>query len=110
MAISLTILGLLIFLLGSTIWVGVSLIIIGIISIMFFTSSSALGILNNILWNETNSSVMMTLPLFIFIGEFLYRSKISGNLFNGLAPWLTFLPGRLVHVKSASSSLFSAVS
>ena len=110
MVISLTILGLLIFLLGSTIWVGMSLIIIGIISIMFFTSSPPLGILNNILWKETNSSVMMTLPLFIFMGELLYRSKISENLFNGLAPWLTFLPGRLVHVNIASSSLFAAVS
>lgn len=110
MTVSLTIFGLLIFLLGSTIWIGVSLIIIGIISIMFFTNSPPLGILNNILWNETNSSVMMTLPLFILMGELLYRSKISENLFKGLAPWMVFLPGRLLHVNIVSSSLFAAVS
>src|SRR5699024_5300825 len=110
MTISLTIFGLLIFLLGSTIWIGISLIIIGIVSIMFFTNSPPLGILTNILWNETNSSVMMTLPLFILMGELLYRSKISENLFKGLAPWMVFLPGRLLHVNIVSSSLFAAVS
>lgn len=108
--VSLIILGLLILFLGSTIWVGVSLIAIGMISIHFFTTSPPLGILNNILWNETNSSVMMTLPLFIFMGEILYRSKLSENLFKGLVPWMVFLPGRLVHVNILASGLFAAVS
>ena len=108
--VSLIILGLLILFLGSTIWVRVSLIAIGMISIHFFTTSPPLGILNNILWNETNSSVMMTLPLFIFMGEILYRSKLSENLFKGLVPWMVFLPGRLVHVNILASGLFAAVS
>lgn len=52
----------------------------------------------------------MALPLFILMGEILYRSKISENLFKGLSPWISFLPGRLIHVNVVASSLFAAVS
>lgn len=53
---------------------------------------------------------MMALPLFIFMGEILFRSKISENLFKGLSPWMNNLPGRLAHVNIAASALFAAVS
>lgn len=108
--ISLTLLGLLFLFLGSTVWVGVSLFIVGIISIILFTNNPPLTILSNILWNNTNSATMMALPLFILMGEILVRSRLSENLFKGLAPWMSFLPGRLLHVNIIASSLFSAVS
>lgn len=108
--IALTILGLLFLLLGSTIWVGVSLFIVGVVSMILFTSNPPLTILSNILWNNTNSSTMFALPLFILMGEILVRSRMSENLFKGLAPWMSFLPGRLLHVNIIASSLFSAVS
>ena len=108
--ISITLLGLLVFFLGSSIWIGISLFLVAVISFLIFTNSPPLLILNNILWNKTNSSVMMALPLFIFMGEILYRSKISENLFKGLAPWMDFLPGRLIHVNIVACSLFAAVS
>src|SRR5690625_5286777 len=53
---------------------------------------------------------MMALPLFILMGEILVRSRISESLFKGLAPWMSFLPGRLIHVNVIASTLFSAVS
>ncbi|SFG11817.1 TRAP transporter, DctM subunit [Desulfotomaculum arcticum] len=108
--ISFTLLGLLILLLGSSIWVGITLFLVGITGFMMFTSTQPLTILSNILWNSTNSSTMMALPLFIFMGEILFRSKISENLFKGLSPWLNSLPGRLIHVNIAASALFAAVS
>lgn len=108
--VSLSILGFLVLFLGSTIWVGISLILTGIISFMFFTNNAPTQVLLNVFWNQANSSAMMALPLFIFMGELIARSKISENLFNGLAPWMTFLPGRLLHVNILSSSLFAAVS
>lgn len=107
---SFTLLGLLVLLLGSTVWVGVTLFIVGIGGMALFTSSPPMTVLNNILWNNTNSSTMMALPLFILMGEILYRSKISENLFKGLTPWISFLPGRLIHVNVVASSLFAAVS
>jgi C4-dicarboxylate transporter DctM subunit len=108
--VSFTILGLLFLFLGSTIWVGISLFLVGFGSFLFFTGSPPLTILSNILWNHTNSSTMMALPLFILMGEILFRSKISENLFKGLSPWMSFLPGRLIHVNIMAASLFAAVS
>lgn len=108
--VSITLLALLVLFLGSTIWVGVSLFLVGIGGLTFFTSSPPMTIMNNILWNNTNSSTMLALPLFILMGEILFRSKISENLFKGLTPWISFLPGRLIHVNIAASSLFAAVS
>lgn len=108
--VSLTILGLLILFLGSSLWIGISLMLVGILSFLFFTSTPPLNVITNILWNETNSSTMMALPLFIFMGEILFRSKISENLFKGLSPWMSFLPGRLIHVNIVASSMFAAVS
>lgn len=108
--VSTTLLGLLIFSLGSTIWVGLSLFIVGIAGFTFFTGSPPLTILANILWNNTNGSTMMALPLFIFMGEILFRSKISENLFKGLSPWVNKIPGRLIHVNIVACTLFAAVS
>lgn len=108
--ILLTILGLLILCLGSTIPVGISLVIVGFGGFILFTDSPPLKILPNILWNNTNSSTMMALPLFILMGEILFRSKISENLFKGLSPWMAFLPGRLIHVNVIACGLFAAVS
>jgi len=108
--ISLSILGLLILFLGSGIWVGLSLLLVGFFSFLFFTDTPVLNVLTNILWNETNSATMVSLPLFIFMGELLFRSNISVNLFKGLTPWMSFLPGRLLHVNVVASALFAAVS
>lgn len=107
---SLTVLFVLIALLAGSIWVGMSLIMVAIFSFEFFTNSPSLIILTNILWNSTNSSTMFALPLFVLMGEILLRSKISENLFNGLAPWLSFLPGGLIHINIVASALFAAVS
>jgi len=96
--------------LGSTIWIGISLFIVGITGLTCFTSVDPFTIMSNIVWNSTSGSTMIALPLFIFMGEILFRSKISENLFNGLSPWMNKLPGRLVHVNIVASSLFAAVS
>ncbi|WP_027718468.1 TRAP transporter large permease [Desulfovirgula thermocuniculi] len=105
-----TILGLLVLLLGSSVWIGISLFMVGMAAFKLFTPSPPLTILSNILWNSTNGSTMMALPLFIFMGEILFRSQISANLFRGLSPWMNGLPGRLLHVNIAACALFAAVS
>lgn len=107
---SLTVLFVLIALLAGSVWVGMSLIIVAVFSFEYFTSSPSLTILTNILWNSTNSSTMFALPLFVFMGEILFRSKISENLFKGLSPWINFLPGGLIHINIVASALFAAVS
>lgn len=107
--ISLTVLVLLIVLLFSSVWVGMALIVVGILGVTLFTGVEPFSILNNILWSNSNSSTMLALPLFVMMGEVLFRSKISENLFKGLAPLMSRLPGRLIHTNIVASSLFAAV-
>ena len=96
--------------LGGTVWIGISLFMVGLLGLIIFTDLPALTIMSNIVWNNTSGSTMMALPLFVFMGEILFRSKISENLFNGLSPWMDRIPGRLIHVNVFASTLFAAVS
>jgi C4-dicarboxylate transporter, DctM subunit len=108
--VSFTLLACLAAFLLSSVWVGISLFIVGFVGFTFFTGSPALAIMSNIVWNSTSGSTMLALPLFVLMGEILFRSKISENLFNGLSPWMDHLPGRLVHVNIVACTLFAAVS
>jgi len=105
-----TITGLLILFMGGSIWIGISLFLVGIGGFFFFSDVSFGSILANIAWNNTNGSSMMALPFFIWMGEILFRSKISENLFKGLSPWMDNIPGRLVHVNILACTFFAAVS
>ena len=68
------------------------------------------GLLANSIYNSTNSWSLTALPLFILMGEILYRTAISTKLLNGLLPWLSKVPGRLLHINVFACSLFAAVS
>ncbi len=105
-----TIIGLLILFMGGSIWIGIALFLVGIGGFFFFSDVSFGSILANIAWNNTNGSAMMALPFFIWMGEILFRSKISENLFRGLSPWMDAIPGRLVHVNVLACTFFAAVS
>ena len=108
--VSATIAGLLILFMGGSIWIGISLFIVGIGGFFFFSDVAFGSILSNIAWNNTSGSAMMALPFFIWMGEILFRSKISENLFRGLSPWMDAIPGRLVHVNVLACTFFAAVS
>ena len=91
-------------------WIGISLILTGIIAISFFTSLPAGKILGVSIWNTLNSWPLSCLPLFIFMGDILSRGKLSEQLFSGLAPWVSRLPGKLLHVNVLGCGLFAAIS
>jgi tripartite ATP-independent transporter DctM subunit len=98
------------FLLGCGVWIGVSLIAVAGVGIHFFTSIPAGKVLGNIAWNTLNSWPLTCLPLFIFMGEILFRTRLSQQLFSGLAPWVNRLPGRLLHTNVLGCALFAAIS
>ncbi|MCF7934746.1 MAG: TRAP transporter large permease subunit [Synergistales bacterium] len=111
--VSMTLLGLLVLFLGSSVWIGISLFFVGLGGLFLFMSIPdhvIINIMGNVMWNNTSGSTMLALPLFIFMGEILFRSEISGNLFKGLSPWMDAIPGRLIHVNIFASALFAAVS
>ena len=101
---------LLFFFLFCSTWIGMTLFLIGYIGLNFFSRIPPLAAIGNVLWNQSSSQSMMALPLFIFMGEILVRSRIAESLFNGLAPWVNKLPGGLLHVNILASTFFAAVS
>lgn len=97
-------------LLGSGIWVAFSLMTVGMIGMAIFTEAPLGDVLATTVWGASNSWSLAALPLFIWMGEILFRSKLSEDMFAGLSPWLTHLPGRLLHVNILGCGIFAAVS
>ncbi len=95
--------------LGSGLWIGPTLFVTGWIALTLFTDLPVLRILGSVVWNNVNSSSLMALPLFIMMGEFLVRTRISDDLFEGLTPWVAKLPGGLLHVNVIASAFFAAI-
>lgn len=100
----------LIVLLAIGLWVGLALIVVGFITLYIFSDTSATIVLATTAWGTLNSWSLAALPLFIWMGEILFRSRLSSSLFSGLTPWLGYLPGRLLHVNIFGSAIFAAVS
>jgi C4-dicarboxylate transporter, DctM subunit len=109
-SISLTLCALLVIFMGGTIWVGISLFLVGFGGFLIFTELPFGSILATTGWNNTSGSAMMALPMFVWMGEILFRSRISENLFKGLTPWMDRIPGRLLHVNILACTFFAAVS
>ncbi|MHA1599503.1 MAG: TRAP transporter large permease [Alphaproteobacteria bacterium] len=97
-------------LLSSGLWVALSLLAVGFLSIALFSPAPAGQIMATTVWGASNSWALAALPLFIWMGEILFRSRLSDDLFGGLAPWMTRLPGRLMHVNILGCGIFAAVS
>ncbi len=97
-------------LLASGIWVAFSLLAVGMIGMALFTQAPLGQVLATTTWGSSNSWALAALPLFIWMGEILFRSRLSEDLFAGLAPWMTRLPGRLLHVNILGCGIFAAVS
>jgi tripartite ATP-independent transporter DctM subunit len=107
---SLVILGVLILTLGSGIWIGFSLFIVGFAGMSLFSPLPAGSNMASSVWATVNSWELVALPLFILMGEILFHSGISESLFRGLVPWLYRLPGGLLLMNIVSCTLFAAVS
>lgn len=97
-------------LLGSGLWVAVSLLGVGFIALSAFTSTPTDMVLGGSVWGSISTWSLAPLPLFIWMGEILFHSRLSEDMFAGLAPWLGRLPGRLLHVNIIGSGVFAAVS
>ena len=101
---------LLLFLLGSGVWVALSMISVSAIGMMLFTTRPVGDAMATTIWGTSSSWTLTALPLFVWMGEILFRTKLSENLFKGLSPWLSKLPGGLIHVNVVGCALFAAIS
>ena len=96
--------------LGSGIWVAISMVGVSSIGMMLFTTRPVGDAMATTIWGASSSWTLTALPLFVWMGEILFRTKLSENLFEGLSPWMQKLPGGLVHVNIVGCALFAAIS
>ena len=108
--IFLTLLGVLLALLGAGVWVAMALMGMALVALVFFSNAPQGLVLATTLWGHSHSWPLAALPLFILMGEILLRSRLSQDMFSGLAPWLGRAPGRLLHVNVLRCAIFAAVS
>lgn len=97
-------------LLGSSVWIGLTLAGVAWIGMELFSSRPAGDAMAVTVWGSSSSWTLTALPLFIWMGEILFRTKLSESMFRGLAPWVSRLPGRLLHTNVIGCTIFAAVS
>src|SRR5215468_7227023 len=97
-------------LLASGVWIAMSLAIAGWVGQAFFTVTHPGKNLFSAFWGSSESWELAALPLFVWMGEILFRTKLSEQMFEGLAPWLNRIPGRLMHVNILGCGIFGSVS
>lgn len=97
-------------LLGSGVWIGLALMGVAWVGMELFTSRPAGDAMLTVIWASASSWTLTALPLFIWMGEILYRTRLSEDMFRGLAPWLARLPGGLLHTNVVGCTIFAAVS
>ena len=108
--ITLALIVLLFVLLGSGVWIGLALTGVAWIGMELFTSRPVGDSMAVTIWGASSSWTLTALPLFVWMGEILFRTKLSEDMFRGLAPWLARLPGRLLHTNIIGCTIFAAVS
>ncbi len=97
-------------LLGSGVWVGLALLGVAFVGMELFTTRPAGDAMMTIIWGASSSWTLSALPLFIWMGEVLFRTRLSEDMFKGLSPWMARLPGGLVHTNIVGCTVFAAVS
>lgn len=96
--------------LGMGVWVGAALLGTAVIGMMIFTSAPVGDSMAINIWAGQSSWTLTALPLFVWMGEILFRTSLSETLFRGLSPFLGRLPGGLLHVNIGASAVFAAIS
>ena len=100
----------LLLILGSGVWVGLTLTGVAWMAVTLFSSRPAGDAMAVTVWGSSSSWTLTALPLFVWMGEILFRTRLSQDMFKGLAPWVQALPGRLLHTNVIGCTIFAAVS
>lgn len=91
-------------------WIGFALMAVAAVALLAIGNGSVGAIMSTSVWGHSSLWTLTPLPLFIWMGEILFRTRLSDDMFSGLSPWVGRLPGRLLHVNVLGSGIFAAVS
>jgi tripartite ATP-independent transporter DctM subunit len=108
--VALVLFALMLVLLAGGLWIALALLAVGYAGITLFTGAPAGKIMATAIWGSSGNWALTALPLFIWMAEILFRTRLAEDMFSGLAPWLTRLPGRLMHINILGCGIFAAVS
>lgn len=97
-------------LLGTGVWIGLALMSVAWVGMELFTTRPIGDTMITTIWASSSSWTLTALPMFIWMGEILYRTRLSSDMFRGLSPWMTGLPGGLIHTNIVGCALFGAAS
>ncbi|MBM3597016.1 MAG: TRAP transporter large permease subunit [Alphaproteobacteria bacterium] len=103
-------LGVLFALLASGLWIGLALLGVAFVAMAAFTTRPIGDAMVTTIWGASSSWTLTALPLFIWMGEILFRTRLSEDMFRGLAPWMVRVPGRLLHTNVVGCAIFAAIS
>ncbi|MGC8767903.1 TRAP transporter large permease [Calditerrivibrio sp.] len=109
-AVSIYLIVMLIFWLASGLWIGLALALVGYLGMLFFTGRPIGDSMVMTIWGSMSSWTLTALPMFIWMGEILFRTRLSEDIFKGVAPWVEKIPGKLLHVNIIACTIFAAVS
>ena len=101
---------LLLAILASGFWIGLTLLGVAVLAMTWFTDRPVGDSMVLTIWGSASSWALTALPLFLWMGEILFRSNLTSDLFKGLSPWLNRIPGRLLHTNILGCGIFAAVS
>jgi C4-dicarboxylate transporter DctM subunit len=110
LAITALLIAALFLILGSGVWIGLALSGVAWIGMQLFSARPAGDAMAVTIWGSASSWTLTALPLFVWMGEILFRTRLSQDMFRGLAPWMQALPGRLLHTNVIGCAIFAAVS
>jgi C4-dicarboxylate transporter DctM subunit len=96
--------------LAGGVWIGLALAGVAWVGMELFSARPAGDAMAVTIWGSSSSWTLTALPLFVWMGEILFRTRLSQDMFKGLAPWVERLPGRLLHTNVIGCAIFAAVS
>lgn len=108
-AASVVLFAMVILFLGSGVWIAISLLAASVVALALFTPAPVGSLLASTMWDASWNWALTALPLFVWMGEILFRARLSNDMFAGIAPWVSRLPGRLLHVNILSCGVMAAV-
>jgi C4-dicarboxylate transporter, DctM subunit len=108
--ITLLLIAVLFAMLAGGVWIGLTLAGVAWVAMELFSSRPAGDAMAITIWGASSSWTLTALPLFVWMGEILFRTRLSRDMFKGLAPWVERLPGRLLHTNVIGCAIFAAVS
>ena len=109
LAVGAILLAVLLALLAGGLWIAMAMSVVAWVGLQFFTTSPPDVNLFQAYWGSSASWTLAALPMFVWMGEILFRTRLSEEMFKGLSPWLDWLPGRLMHVNIFGCAIFAAV-